>query len=45
MVTPTLPVTKPPPRPVVAEGAVVRAEHLTKRFAEVVAVDDLSFAL
>ena len=27
------------------DGPVVRAEHLTKRFAGVVAVDDLSFAL
>ena len=26
-------------------GAVVRAEHLTKRFGDVLAVDDLSFAL
>ena len=31
--------------PVVGDEAVVRAEHLSKRFGEVLAVDDLSFAL
>ena len=46
MATPTLPVTAPVPvEPPVGDGAVIRAEHLTKRFAEVLAVDDLSFAL
>jgi ABC-2 type transport system ATP-binding protein len=34
----------PPPRAVV-DGAVVQAEHLTKRFGDLVAVDDLSFTL
>ncbi len=34
-----------PPRPPLDERAVVRAEHLTKRFGDLVAVDDLSFAL
>ena len=29
----------------VAEGAVVRAEHLSKRFGDLRAVDDLSFSL
>jgi ABC-2 type transport system ATP-binding protein len=44
--TRTLPIS--PAKPVersVGEGAVVRAEQLTKRFGEVLAVDDLSFAL
>jgi ABC-2 type transport system ATP-binding protein len=31
--------------PLVKEGPVVQVEHLTKRFGEVLAVDDLSFAL
>ncbi len=31
--------------PVADDAAVVRAEHLTKRFGDVLAVDDLSFAL
>ncbi len=35
----------PPAAPSVGDGAVVRAEHLTKRFGDVLAVDDLSFAL
>ena len=46
MATRTLPATAP--RPIArSAGAdpVVRAEHLTKRFGEVLAVDDLSFAL
>ena len=42
--------TLPPGTPATVEpstgdGAVIRAEHLTKRFGEVLAVDDLSFAL
>jgi ABC-2 type transport system ATP-binding protein len=44
--TRTLPI--PAAEPVewsVDEGAVIRAEHLTKRFGDVLAVDDLSFAL
>ena len=46
MVTRTLPVTQPKPvKPSVGDGGVVRAEHLTKRFGDVLAVDDLSFAL
>ena len=46
MTTRTLPVTPPPPvESSVADGAVVRAERLTKRFGAVLAVDDLSFAL
>ena len=46
MATRTLPVTAPPPvEPSVGDGAVVCAEHLTKRFGDVLAVDDLSFAL
>ena len=46
MTTRTLPssAAKPVERSV-GEGAVIRAEHLTKRFGEVLAVDDLSFAL
>ena len=44
--TRTLPVPAPPPvEPSVGDGAVIRAEHLTKRFGDVLAVDDLSFAL
>jgi ABC-2 type transport system ATP-binding protein len=44
--TRTLPVTAPGPvEPSVGDGAVIRAEHLTKRFGDVLAVDDLSFAL
>ena len=46
MATRTLPI--PAAKPVkrsIGEGAVIRAEHLTKRFGEVLAVDDLSFAL
>jgi len=34
-----------PAEPSLGDCAVVRAEHLTKRFGEVLAVDDLSFAL
>jgi ABC-2 type transport system ATP-binding protein len=44
--TRTLPISAPAPvQPSVADGAVIRAEHLTKRFGDVLAVDDLSFAL
>jgi ABC-2 type transport system ATP-binding protein len=44
--TGTLPVTRPPAiEPPVGDRAVIRVEHLTKRFGEVLAVDDLSFAL
>ena len=44
--TPTLPAPAPTPtEPLPADGTVVRAEHLTKRFGEVLAVDDLSFGL
>jgi len=42
--TRTLPVTAPVERPA-RDGVVIRAEHLTKRFGDVLAVDDLSFAL
>jgi ABC-2 type transport system ATP-binding protein len=46
VITPDLPVTAPAPVDRLAEdGAVIRAEHLTKRFGDVLAVDDLSFAL
>jgi ABC-2 type transport system ATP-binding protein len=46
MSTGTLPITEPRSIPrSVGDGAVVRAEHLTKRFGDVLAVDDLSFAL
>ena len=46
MATRTLPIPAPAPvEPSVGDGAVIRAEHLTKRFGEVLAVDDLSFAL
>ena len=46
MATRTLPVTAPAPvEPSAGDGAVIRAEHLTKRFGDVLAVDDLSFAL
>ena len=38
-------VAEPPPVARAGEDAVVQAEHLTKRFGDVVAVDDLSFAL
>ena len=34
-----------PPAPASQAGAVVLADHLTKRFGDVLAVDDLSFAL
>jgi ABC-2 type transport system ATP-binding protein len=34
-----------PPAETVVQGAVVRAEHLSKRFGELSAVDDLSFSL
>jgi len=44
--TRTLPIPAPAPvEPSVGDDAVIRAEHLTKRFGEVLAVDDLSFAL
>jgi ABC-2 type transport system ATP-binding protein len=44
--TRTLPIPAlAPVEPSVGDGAVIRAEHLTKRFGEVLAVDDLSFAL
>ena len=46
MATRTLPIAaKKPVKWSVGEGAVIRAEHLTKRFGDVLAVDDLSFAL
>ena len=46
MATRTLPVpSRAPAAPLLGDRAVVRAEHLTKRFGDVVAVDDLSFAL
>ena len=46
MATRTLPVTAPVPVELsVGDGAVVRAKHLTKRFGDALAVDDLSFAL
>ena len=46
MATRTLPIPAPAPvEPSVGDGAVIRAEHLTKRFGEVLAVVDLSFAL
>jgi ABC-2 type transport system ATP-binding protein len=38
-------VAEPPPAARAGEDAVVQAEHLTKRFGDLVAVDDLSFAL
>jgi len=44
--TQTLPTSaEKPVKRSVGEGAVIRAEHLTKRFGDVLAVDDLSFAL
>jgi ABC-2 type transport system ATP-binding protein len=44
--TRTLPISaEKPVKWSVGEGAVIRAEHLTKRFGDVLAVDDLSFAL
>jgi drug efflux transport system ATP-binding protein len=44
--TSSLAATAPPHAPAaVADEPVVRVEQLTKRFGEVVAVDDLSFAL
>jgi ABC-2 type transport system ATP-binding protein len=44
--TRTRPVQAPAPVEAPVEGgAVIRAEHLTKRFGDVLAVDDLSFAL
>ena len=46
MATRTLPIAaKKSVKWSVGEGAVIRAEHLTKRFGDVLAVDDLSFAL
>ena len=46
MATRTLPTpAETPAKRSVGEGAVIRAEHLTKRFGKVLAVDDLSFAL
>ena len=46
MATPTLPVEAPASvEPFVEDRAVIRAEHLTKRFGDVLAVNDLSFAL
>ena len=46
MATRTLSVTAARPvEPPRADGAVIRVEHLTKRFGKVLAVDDLSFAL
>jgi ABC-2 type transport system ATP-binding protein len=46
MATRTLPLTAPAPvEASVGADAVIRAEHLTKRFGDVLAVDDLSFAL
>jgi ABC-2 type transport system ATP-binding protein len=46
LATRTLPITAPRPvEPPVGDGPVIRAEHLTKRFGDVLAVDDLSFAL
>ena len=46
MTTQTLPTSaEKPVKRSVGEGAVIRAEHLTKRFGDVLAVDDLSFAL
>ena len=38
-------VANAPQTEAVAEGAVVRAEHLSKRFGDLSAVDDLSFSL
>ena len=40
-----LPARTEPQAPLTANRAVVCAEHLTKRFGDVLAVDDLSFAL
>ncbi len=48
MATRMRPLTAPEPeaaKPLLADGAVIRVEHLTKRFGDVLAVDDLSFAL
>ena len=45
MTTTSHPVTSSPPLRAVAEGEVVQAKHLTKRFGDLVAVDDLSFEL
>ena len=46
MATRTLPAPAPAQvEPFVGEGAVIRADRLTKRFGDVLAVDDLSFAL
>ena len=42
---PTAPVGLEPVAPPDGERDVVRAEHLTKRFGDVLAVDDLSFSL
>jgi ABC-2 type transport system ATP-binding protein len=43
--TRTLPAAAPAAADLTGAGVVVQAEHLTKRFGEVLAVDDLSFAL
>jgi ABC-2 type transport system ATP-binding protein len=45
MATRSLPAAPPPAAPPARDVAVVRAEHLTKRFGELLAVDDLTFAL
>ena len=46
MATATVTVEAPPPTvSIPAEEAAVKAEHLSKRFGDVLAVDDLSFAL
>ena len=46
MATRTLPISTPAPvEPSIDDSAVIHAEHLTKRFGDVLAVDDLSFAL
>ena len=46
MATSTLPVTAPAPvESPVRNGAVIQADHLTKRFGDVLAVGDLSFSL
>jgi ABC-2 type transport system ATP-binding protein len=37
--------TPPPIDPFIGDAAVVQAQHLTKRFGSLVAVDDLSFSL
>lgn len=40
-----LPSTSPSPEPAISHPADIRVAHLTKRFADVTAVDDLSFAI